>query len=222
MPVKPEKPRSPRLSRQDLRTISQAINRDFAPRFFRPRAQELRQTQFSAQELREVSRQISREYSHSTDHHDPQLVLLPVSPDHLYAYWQTDKQPPFTADQASAVQPKTLTLRVYPEPLALENNNFSPPPATFDIAVSTEQQHSDIILPSIAGDTHQAIRYHATLGRTDDADHFQPWLHSNIAEATSAPRPQAQQLSTAAMLQSIMATSHSGSPTDKTSSGQGK
>lgn len=232
MPVTQRKPRSTTLSQLDLRTISQAISRDFAPRFFRARAEEQRQSQFSAQELREIGRQISRDFSHTLEIVPPKLVLLPVSPGHLHAYWQLDK-PALPASIAGNTQPAEaaataavqLTLRVYAEQAsAVQAPKASEPEQATgtDIAVVAEQGHAEIFLPPASSEPSQAEIFRATLGLIQDGQAFQPLLRSNSAEPAALPRQHQQSAASPALLQSIMSSSHPGSSADKTRSGQGK
>ena len=81
-----------KLSRQEMCGISQAISRDFSPRFMAGKATGNRETQFSSQELLEISQQISREHAPSRANHPSGLVLLAVSPKRLHAYWHITKQ----------------------------------------------------------------------------------------------------------------------------------
>lgn len=228
MPVTQLKPRSTTLSQLELRTISQTISRDFAPRFFRPRSQEQRQTQFSAQELREIGRQISRDFSHTLEVVSQQLVLLPISPGHLHAYWQMDKQA-VTVTPRVAVEPADhptppLTLRIYAEAPAPQQMVVANPeaPASLDIAVAAEQNHIEIFLPPEIGNMPQSGVYRAALGLKHEAQAFQALLLSNSAEPASLPRQQDQSTVSPALLQSIMSSSRHDSSVGKTSSGQGK
>ncbi len=228
MPVTQRKPRSPTLSQLELRTISQAISRDFAPRFFRPRTQDPRQSQFSAQELREIGRQISRNFSHTLEVVPQQLVLLPVAPGHLHAYWQLEK-PAVTATSQVDADPvehatSPLTLRVYAEAAVQQQTAMTAPepPLSIDIAVAAEQGHIEIFLPPALDDQPQAGIYRAALGLKHQTQTFQPLLHSNSAEPASLPHYQDQPAASPALPQSIMSSSRPGSSAGKTSSGQGK
>jgi hypothetical protein len=226
MPVTQQKPRSTTLNQLELRTISQAISRDFAPRFFRPHAKDQRQTQFSAQELREIGRQINREFSHTLEATPPQLVLLPVSPGHLHAYWQLDNQHLATTDpgdtHSAEHQTHPLTLRVYAEAPQPTVTTDPEQLRSVDIAVAAEQNHIEIYLPPVFSDSQQPGVYHAALGLKQEMQAFQPLLHSNSAEPAALPRHQDKPTGSPALLQSIMLSSHPGSPSGKTSSGQGK
>lgn len=228
MPVKPQKPSPTALSRQEMRTISQAINRNYAPKFFQPHARERQDIQFSSHELREISRQINRDYSHSSENYEPHLLLLSVAPDHLHVFWQLEKLLPTPAIDSTSKpveQPQNaLTLRIFPEASGEKSQASVVEQAkAIDIIIDSNHGHGEIHLPTPASERRQPVTYHATLGRTVEPEQFQPLLYSNSAESIVLPRAIKQQPSSLATQQSIMLlTSHSGSPTSGAHSGQGK
>ena len=62
----------------------------------------------------EISEEIRQDFAPKASNNTQELVLLPVDPDHLYAYWNLgDDKLNTTQKNDSGNQ---LTLRIYPEP----------------------------------------------------------------------------------------------------------
>jgi len=110
----------------------------------------------------------------------PELVLMPLDPYHLHAYWHIE------ADDAPAVQKgqqsggnNDLSLRIYcrNEAQPGQSNNNDP---WFDIALGTERNSCDVRLPL------DHLRCRAALGRKSDNRPFLPLLFSNRVQAPKA------------------------------------
>lgn len=242
MPFSQIPPRRIALSQQDLQAISQAISRDFSPRFFARRQRPGKNTQFSSQELREISRLISRDFTPTLQSEHSQLVLLPVSPSRLHAYWQIAKQRLLAIASTQSAQQSALettaanlTLRVYPEPATPENRREDSPSLPtaisgedcarpcFEISLADWQGQIDVPLsaPPPQGERrNQATRYHATLGLLDPAGHFVVLADSNPAQTPLTARRSADYATSPALMQSIMLAESSRSI--NSTSGQGK
>lgn len=227
MPLPPSKDRIRiKLSRQDMCGISLAINRDFAPRFFRSRTASHAKTQFSTQELLAISREISREYTPSRGNMPEKLVLLTVSPKRLHAYWSVVQQPIQPAPEKLG-QP-AMVLRIYADPVPVAEGPFSeaPPPTEpeenwFDITINNDDGHQDIDLPESSLKS-TAVRYRATLGEIDDDQVFIPLSHSNITSVSQMLQAQAPNELANSLTQFIMPIFSPASSAGKTTSGQGK
>lgn len=227
MPVKQPTPDSNTLDQQEMRCISEAISRNYTPRFFRSRAPDPKQIQFSSQELREISRQIGREHGHLGDQRQSRLALLPVAPGHLHAYWQLAPQlsaaSEVTSTQTEEPETKQLTLRIYresepaPNPTPVNHDTH----IVVDIPLPQHQGHQDIQLPLPDGDENRQPSYQASLGWHYPDHPFQVIVDSASAAPGSPPRLPPQQADSPALQQSIMA--HRRPETSMTSrSGQGK
>ncbi|MDD1621249.1 MAG: DUF4912 domain-containing protein [Methylococcaceae bacterium] len=177
--------------------ISQAISREFAPRFTGRDAAVLKPMAFSVRELLAISQEISREFSPRPVEHRSSLVLLPIDPRRLHAYWHlnessfstglnTDAKP--VADEQQSAAAEQLTLRVFKQfPQAIETINLAEPPSWIDIPVDSGQCRQEVILPAesaFAGGT-----YRAEIGVSHGKHDFTALAVSNAAVL---PSPQLQ------------------------------
>ena len=235
MPVSPTLPRRISLSQQDMVAISQAISRDFSPRFVSRRRSRDRQSQFSPQELREISRQISRDFAPNPASDKSRLVLLPVTPRKLHVYWQIAKQRLLKAIGGGDTQPALpseapqLTLRIYP-PADVETavsgaETTEVESDWIEIPVTRWQGQIDVPLPDAlvnrSNDSPSVRPYQAVLGQVGQDHSFQPLAYSNSIIPPTPVRPMHVGLLPPELLAFIMPLSTASSPTGKTASGQG-
>lgn len=171
------------LSRQDLRGIIQAINRDFAPRFFHSKTPRHEKSQFSPRELLAISQEINREYMPSPGNQPGKLVLMTISPRRLHAYWRPDKQPQ-KAGLSKNEQPAATALRIYAEPSATAEDSTPTAPESnwFEVAVNHDNGHQDIYLPE-PNPKSAAVHYRAVLGEIHGDHTFIPLSYSNSTAA---------------------------------------
>jgi len=188
MPSRPEKPQ-PRiqLSRQEIRNISEEISRDFSPRYRNTKTRNLYIALFCSHELLEISREISKEYAPSLDDSRPTLVLLPVSPTRLHAYWHSVNRPtPAPPEQAE--QRESMVLRIYTQSKAsaTEPESNQSRDNWIDIAVDEEHGHLDINIPPPPAGTI-ARQYCAVLGNLQANQSFKVWIHANTSDMAQFP-----------------------------------
>ncbi len=213
------------LTQQEMCMISQAISRDFSPRFFGSRVGRQSKQRFTPQELREISRLISRDYAPGKLGHQSRLVLLAVSPRRLHAYWHVAKR--LLHDALQRIEPEQpMTLRIYTQadtrdPVASASSNKAEPAEWFDITVSPEQEQQDVLLPE-SGAMTTPVHYSAALGTTDSHRHFTPWVSSNTAAIPQAipPTRRVEPLNGAAEL--VMYELNQAPSVAKTASSRGK
>ncbi len=181
MPFSPTRSR-PRaeLSQQEMRTISQAIGREFAPRFFRRQLAPGSGCSFSSQELRDIGCEISREFAPNRLVRPPGLVLLALSPQRLHAYWQAPQPLSTAMPQSAEAAQEPLTLRVFPHAAATAENRLESP--WLDLVVARSGFHADIPLPD-AWLRNAVSEFSAVLGETAADGAFKPLLVSNSATA---------------------------------------
>lgn len=171
------------LSTEELLDISQAINREFALNLATPVAAPVYPDELSPPEMLAISTEISADYAPNPDNNPDELVILPVDPDHLYAYWHVE------APQAMVACPDWQphwTLRVYAD---ADQPPLAPCPSWFDLAVNNCQDQQQVALPE-----HTANNtYHASLGDSGAgavfatlADSNQIHLPASIAATMSA------------------------------------
>ncbi|TAL54989.1 MAG: DUF4912 domain-containing protein [Methylovulum sp.] len=167
-----------KLSPEELFEISQEISRKFAPNAstdpaFPPDAFPSRyaprkfgekpinsllhaghhsRIRLSPQEMFEISQEISRKYAPNMSTGTPELVLLPVDPSHLYAYWNLGDDKNITGLKEESANP--LILRIYWRPD--ENAAISNTKIWFDVALDTFQSRQKIRLP-IDGTAYSAV-----------------------------------------------------------------
>jgi hypothetical protein len=135
---------------------------------------------FSSEQLRQVGQTISEEFSlRGSGATVPELVLMPVDPYHLHAYWHID------AGDTPAVQKgqqpggkSDLRLRIFCQYKAQPGQSNSEP--WFDVAVGTERNWCDVRLPL------DNLRCRAALGIKSDNQPFAPLLFSNRVQAPKA------------------------------------
>lgn len=178
-----------------MRDISLEISRGYAPRRFRAGGRAAT-SGFSPQELFNISQQISREFAPRADARAPgapSLVLLPVDPCRLHAYWQLP-EPPRQAPADVPAEPPTaaepaLTLRIYRQPEAADGveDTAASRPAWFDLPVSGQSSQQRIALPEQLATA--AGYYQAAIGHLDQYKEFTALAYSNpaaVAEAADA------------------------------------
>ena len=149
-----------RLSQEEMLAISQEINRDFAlglsAEIANP-AYQYNLYKLSAKEMFEISEEIRLDYAPRASDNTPELVLLPVDPNHLYVYWNLgDDKLNSTKKNASENQ---LSLRIYAEPN--KNTDITETKPCFDLAIDSAQSQQKVFLPMRTPET----TYYATIGK---------------------------------------------------------
>ncbi len=183
------------LTAEEMRDISLDISRTFAPRRFRAGGRAAT-SGFSPQELFGISQQISREFAPRADMRAPgvpSLVLLPVDPRRLHAYWQLPElsrqaRPDVQAQSPAAIESE-LTLRIYRQPEATASlpEQADNRPEWFDLPVSGPSSQQQIALPEPL--TSSAGYYRAAIGHLDQYKEFIALAYSNpaaVAETASS------------------------------------
>ena len=160
------------LSTEEMLQISQEINLAFTPIFSVEIATPACQYQLSSKEMLQISDTISQDFAPSESNNTQKLVLLPVDPDHLYAYWNLGDDPSGRTQKTNPGH--QLTLRIYSEPDNLVDTLKKKP--YFDVAVDGAQAQKNIVLP---WHTHQTV-YSATLVNRYQNNSQAPWAYSNI------------------------------------------
>jgi len=131
---------------------------------------------FSQRELQTIGLDISRRFAPKAANSVPELLLLPVDPHHLYAYWNTGAAP-LAPDQKN-VQPP-LTLRIYWRPDAAAEITRSN--IWFDIPADSPTNRKKVRLP--IDDTS----YSAALGKVNPDHSLDVLAHSNRVHVPTAP-----------------------------------
>jgi len=160
------------LSAKDMFEISQEISRDFTPCFSSPAPELDERIRLSSRELFDVGEKISRDFASKPYGNTPELMLLPVDPEHLYAYWNLGKD-----RDMSMADNEPITLRIYSqsddEEAAAETASW------FDVAIDNPMTQQQVSLPCPVNET----AYSAAIGKWGADDGFIAIAHSNIIHA---------------------------------------
>ncbi|MGR9114304.1 MAG: DUF4912 domain-containing protein [Gammaproteobacteria bacterium] len=159
------------LSSQELLEISLEITAKYSPRFACaiPEVDNSR-IKLSAQEILAISEEITREFAPKLTVGKSEIVLLPVDPYHLHAYWRLDESE-FKDDQEPE---QALTLRIYPEPNG-DSAEFETE-AYLDVVIAGSQGQQNIVLPA----SGHVTRYSAAIGKNLSGQDFTAYIRSNI------------------------------------------
>jgi len=111
------------------------------------------QCKLSLQYLLDISEEITRSYAPHESHHQPELVLMPVDPVNLYAYWNLNDSDS-NSDNIINNTSKPLALRIYSLPELSES--ASDIKLSFDIKVQGFQNQQKVHLP-IAASAYSAV-----------------------------------------------------------------
>jgi hypothetical protein len=145
------------LSPAEMLEISQEISRNYSP------AASVNPPGFTAKigvspkEMFEISKEISRKYALKMIADTPRLVLLPVDPEHIYAYWNP-------GEAAISLAPENdfreTVLRIYPQPD--ENTGTAAASKSwYEIVVGNSRTQQKILLPL----QMNASAYSAAIGK---------------------------------------------------------
>lgn len=178
------------FSPRELLVISQTISREFAPRFVKdgagvPVGVVSNTVAFSARELLAISEEISREFAPRPIGNLANLVLMPIDPRHLHAYWQLGAPSDNSAIVTPAIEQKqviegNLTLRIYrPVEAHPDAGTRSQSEPWFDVEVSPKQNRRVIELPIEA--VLAGSRFCAAIGVRRGEDEFAALAYSNVA-----------------------------------------
>jgi len=127
------------------------------------------QLKLSQQDLRNISEEIIQTYTPYDPHHQPELVLMPVDPLNLYAYWNLAA---IGTDNVINDIHKQFALRIYSLPEHSEQDSQTK--LSFDIKVSGYQNQKKVHLPIAA------TAYAAIIGEIKSDDSFCALATSDI------------------------------------------
>lgn len=162
-----------KLAPKEILEISQEISREFAPNALIIPPEPVSKIKLSAREMFEISEEIRQNFAPKASDNLQELVLLPVDPDNLYAYWNLgDDKADTTAKIDSGNQ---LTLRIYSEPD--KTTDITQTKSWFDVAVDNPQSQQKVFLPMRTDEK----AYSATIGERFHGNRLAPFAHSNIA-----------------------------------------
>ena len=169
------------LAMQDMFEIGKKIKKTITPTDLVKKNKQDENTGLSSQEMLKVSQNISLYFSPRIEFNKPKLTLLPVDPQHLYAYWVLDGQS--SNKLAYSMLNDELVLRIYSRSQAEDGveKNLSVEKTIHDF-----QSQQLIKLPV----SEQVIDYSASIGKLNTKKAFNPLLKSNTMTAQQKPVPQ--------------------------------
>lgn len=128
------------------------------------------QCKLSQQDLLDISKDIIQAYAPHDTCHQPELVLMPVDPTNLYAYWKLKNN---NTDDAINSVDKQLVLKIYSVPEISEISSHLQ--LSFEIKVNGFQNQQKVHLPVAA------TAYSAVIGEinTDEDDSFSALAAAN-------------------------------------------
>lgn len=175
------------LSAKEMLEISQEISRDFSPYFSSQMPKLVKKTKFSARELLDISEEIRRDFAPKAFSNTPELMLLPVDPGHLYAYWHLgENRKSFTPENNCKDQ---LTLRIYSQPDEERTGTTTETAPWFDVAIDSPKTQQQVSLPRSIDET----AYSAAIGTCCADDSFIAFAHSTIVHAFHGRRARRQE-----------------------------
>ncbi len=161
-----------KLSPEEMLEISQEINREFEPNFSTAIPSPGYRPKISAKEMFDISEEIRQDFAPRASNNTLGLVLLPVDPNHLYAYWSLGD------DKLNGIQKydstNQLTLRIFP--VSIKNKAITNTNSWFDVAIDSTQAQQSVFLSMRAHET----AYSATIGKCYPDNSLAPFANSNI------------------------------------------
>jgi len=210
------------LSPWEILEISQEISRDYSPVASVNPPPLAAGITLSPKEMLEISEEISRNYTLKISIGLPRLVLLPVDPDHLYAYWNPgqDSKTPSSKDDSHEI-----VLRIYPQ--TDENTRTTATKAWFDVVVDNSQTRQKVFVPMESNaSTYNASTYSAAIGKRYSDDRLTAFATSKVVQVPRGSRTSYQcgegAVLPATMPQVLLSGEEKSHSTNKNASGQGK
>jgi hypothetical protein len=206
-----------KLSPRELWEISQEISRNYSPAASATSEVFTAKIRLSPTEMLEISKEISRKYTLKISTGKPELVLLPVDPEHLYVYWNPGraKTPSISIDNSPE-----MVLRIYLQPD--KNTSTTTPKSWFDVVIDNSRTQKKVLLPIQAN----ASAYSAAIGKRYPNGHLVPLATSNVVHVPRVSRASYQcseeVIISGTMPRALLSSQEQSPYTSKNASGQGK
>lgn len=165
---------------QELFDIGEEISRNFSPCFSGPTVELAGKIKFTPKELLHIGEEIGRDYAPQKSYKTPELMLLPVDPGHLHAYWNLNEKQK-TATPIDDGRHK-LTLRIYAH--SGKDQALAETATWFDVAIENPAARQHISLPNPADNTV----YSAAIGQSGTDGGFTVFAQSNKTHASPGRR----------------------------------
>ena len=129
----------------------------------------------TSEQLFEISQKISNSFNHQISSDISELVILPVDPYHLYAYWHLDNQQLVDVKTDSN---QKLLLKIYWQ--SEQDSKQDQSKLWFNVDLDATQNQQKIRLPV------DASHYSATIGTLDENQCWNSLAHSNTIHIPAA------------------------------------
>lgn len=206
-----------KLPPQEILEISQEISRNYSPVASVKPSPLAARIRLSPTEMLEISEEISRKYTLKISTGTPELVLLPVDPGHLYAYWNPGDA---RTTPASKNDSEEIVLRIYSQPD--ENAKTTTTKPWFDVAIDNSRTQQKVLLPMEAN----ASAYSATIGKRYPDDRLAAFAISKVVHVPRGGMAPYQcgdsAIMPGAMSQALLSSQEKSHHTSKNASGLGK
>jgi hypothetical protein len=163
------------LSAEEMLEISQEISRDFTPCFSSCVPELIENIILSPRELLDIGEEIGRNFAPKVSYSVPEVMLLPVDPGHIYAYWNLGENRETSMPDNDCKD--QLTLRIYSQ--LDEASEATEVADWFDVAIDDSMTHHQVSLPCSVAE----IAYSAAIGKYCEDEKFIAIAHSNIIHA---------------------------------------
>ena len=157
------------LSTPELFEISHTISRDFAPKLSPAKPDAETKASTLSQELLNISEMISADFAPKITATTSHLMLLPIDPEHIHAYWHLIDDNESTTHHRNDAS--ALNLRIYSSNPSLDNTDFR---QWIDVPIETI--NSEPSFQCAIDHTYNA--YCGSLGQQEADKNFIPVAHS--------------------------------------------
>jgi hypothetical protein len=206
-----------KLSPREILEISQEISRTYSPVASVNSPRLAAKIRLSPTEMLKISEEISRKYTLKISTNTPELVLLPVDPENLYAYWNPVQT---RITSASKDDSHEIVLRIYSQPG--ENTRTTTTKSWFDVVIDNTRTQQKVLLPMQVN----ASAYSATIGKRYPDDRLAAFATSKIVRVPRGGMAPNQCREGAiiprTMPQALISSQEQSHYTSKNASGQGK
>ncbi len=162
------------ISTAEMLKISQEITREFAPSLSPAQTNNIVYTEnFSPQEMLHISETISLDFAPKISNNANQLMLLPVDPNNIYAYWNLNKDDSYHMAKNDPIH-QHLTLRIYST--SPSDTKQYKTADWHDIIVDNSKSKQYIPLPV----SYQQNSCYASLGKHEENNNLIPLASSDI------------------------------------------
>lgn len=205
-----------KLSPREILEISQEISRNYSPVASVNSPGLTAKIRLSPREMLEISKEISRKNTLKISTSTPELVLLPVDPEHLYAYWNPGET---RITSASKDDSHEIVLRIYSQP---DENTKITTKSWFEVVIDNSRTQQKVLLPMQVN----ASAYSATIGKRYPDGRLAAFATSNVVHVprgSTAPYQCGEgAIIPRTMLQALLSSQEQSHYTSKNASGQGK